>query len=155
MERAILFITPPQETDLSLGIQSLVASASQQNVHIYVWLVAAKEAFDLPEIEQLRNLADQTHATFFAFSHDEPVPDLATLLEPLRYIYRLGYDSKITTAGSQQIAAQVTIGVELITTQPQSFELNLQPPAPLLLLDELFPINRLPELPVLLVTWFL
>ncbi len=73
----------------------------------------------LPEIDQLRNLADQTHATFFAFSHDEPVPDLETLLEPLRYVYQLGYDSQIATAGAQQVAAQVTIGGEQVTTPAQ------------------------------------
>jgi hypothetical protein len=133
MERAILFITPPQGTDVSLGLQSIIASATQQNIHIYVWLVAAPEVFDLPEIEQLRNLADQTHAAFFAFSLDETVPDLESLLEPLRYIYQLGYDSQIAIAGTQQVAAQVTIGSELITTQPQSFDLNLQAPAPTLL----------------------
>ncbi len=129
MERAILFITPPQETDVSLGLQSIISSASQQNIHIYVWLVAAQEVFDLPEIDQLRNLADQTHATFFEFSHSETVPDLGTLLEPLRYVYQLVYDSRIATAGTQQVTAQVTIGNQLITTQPMPFELNLQSPA--------------------------
>jgi hypothetical protein len=133
MERAILFITPPQETDVSLGLQSIIASASQQNIHIYVWLVAAPEVFDSVETDQLQNLADQTHATFFAFSHDEPVPDLETLLEPLCYVYQLGYNSQIASAGSQQVAAQVTIGTEIITTSVQSFELNLQPPAPTIL----------------------
>jgi hypothetical protein len=129
MERAILFITPPQETDVSLGLQSIIASASQQNIHIYVWLVAAQEVFDLPEIDPLRNLADQTHAAFFAFSHDEIVPDLETLLEPLRYVYQLGYDSQIAIAGAQQVSAQVTMGSELITTPPIAFELSLQSPA--------------------------
>ena len=130
MERAILFITSPQETDVSLGLQSIISSASQQNIHINVWLVAAAEEFDSPATNQLRHLADQTHATFFAFSHNEPVPNLETLLEPLRYIYQLGYNSQITSAGSQQVAAQVTLGNESITTSEQSFELNLQPPVP-------------------------
>jgi hypothetical protein len=133
MERAILFITPPQETDVSLGLQSIIASASQQNIHIFVWLVAAPEVIDLPEIDQLRNLTNQTHAAFFAFSHDETVPDLETLLEPLRYIYQLSYDSHISTTGPQQIAAQLTLGTELITTPAQSFEVNLQSPVPTLL----------------------
>ncbi|MFZ2096619.1 MAG: hypothetical protein WAV05_08275, partial [Anaerolineales bacterium] len=130
MERAILFITPPQETDVSLGLQSIIASATQQDVHIFVWLVASQDVFELPEIDQLRGLAEQTQAAFFAFSHEEPVPDLETMLEPLRYIYRFGYDSQITTAGSQQVLAQVNIAGEQIATQPITFELNLQPPVP-------------------------
>ena len=134
MERAILFITSPQPGEVSLGLQSIITTAIQQNIHIFVWLLAYPEVFDLPETDLLRNLADQTHATFFAFSQEEPVPDLEALLEPLRYIYQLGYDSQITTPGAQQVAAQVTITGELVTTQPQSFELNLQAPVPMLLL---------------------
>jgi hypothetical protein len=133
MERAILFITPPQEDNISLGLQSIIASARQQNIHIFVWMIGSQEVFDLPEAQLLQNLADQTHATYFAFSHDEPVPDLESLLEPLRYVYQLGYDSQIATAGSQQVAVQVTVGSEQITTQPQSFELDLQAPAPMFL----------------------
>jgi len=133
MERAVLFITPPQLTDVSVGLQSIAASATQQNIRIYVWLVSPQEYFDLPEAGQLRTLAEQTRATFFAFSHDEPVPDLETLLEPLRYVYRLAYDSHIATAGPQQVAAQVTIGTEQVITPVQTFELNLKPPAPSLI----------------------
>jgi hypothetical protein len=133
MERAILFITPPQNAEVSLGLQSIISSASQQNIHIYVWMIGSQEVFDLPETDLLRNLAGQTGGTFFAFSHDEPVPDLESFLEPLRYIYQLGYDSQITTAGSQQVAAQVTVGSEQTTTQPQPFELDLQAPVPMLL----------------------
>jgi len=129
MERAILFITPPQPSDVSLGLQSIISSASQQNIHVNVWLVAPPENLQLPETDLLRNLATQTHATFFAFSHDEPVPDLESLLEPLRYIYQLGYESRITAPGTQQVAAVVSLGGESITTQVQEFELDLQPPA--------------------------
>jgi hypothetical protein len=113
--------------------RAIISSASQQSVHIYVWLLAAPEAFESPGINQLRNLAGQTHAAFFAFSHDESVPDLETLLEPLRYIYQLSYDSQVTSPGSHQVAAQVTTASELVTTPQQSFTLDLQPPVPSLL----------------------
>ena len=133
MERAILFITPPQDPGVSLGLKSLISSASQQKIHIYVWLLAAPEVFDLPAVDELRGLADQTHGAFFTFSHDEAVPDLETLLEPLRFVYRLGYDSQVTAAGSHQLAAQVVNSSEQLTSEPQSFELDLQPPVPTLL----------------------
>ncbi|HEX9091090.1 MAG TPA: Ig-like domain-containing protein, partial [Anaerolineales bacterium] len=147
MERAILFITPPQSADVSTGLQSIIASAAEQNIHIYVWLVASREVFDLPEIDQLRNLADQTRAAFFAFSYDETVPDLETLLEPLRYIYQLGYDSKVAAAGTQQVTAQVNIGTEKITTQPQSFEIDLLSPAPTILNPPTEIIRNFPSRP--------
>jgi hypothetical protein len=133
MERAILFITPPQSSDVSLGLQSIIASAAQQNIHIFVWLLASQDVFDLPQTDLLRNLADQTHAAFFAFSHDEPVPDLDTLLEPLRYVYQLEYASQAAASGQQQVAAQVTIDGELVSSQPQPFELNLLAPSVVIL----------------------
>lgn len=133
MERAILFITPPQETDVSLGLQSIISSANQQNIHIYVWLLAAPEVFESPGVNLLHSLADQTHGAFFAFSHDETVPDLETLLAPLRYVYQLGYDSQVTSPGSHQVAAQVTTTSEQVTSPLQSFELDLQAPVPTLL----------------------
>jgi len=151
-ERAILFITPPQVIDVSLGLQSIITSAHQQNIHIFVWMVGSQDVFDSPEAELLRNLANQTQATYFAFSRDEPVPDVESLLQPLRFIYQLGYTSQITTPGSQKVAAQVNIGSEFITTESQPFELDLQAPVPSLLNlpDEIirtFPIQSTPEIP--------
>jgi hypothetical protein len=130
MERAILFITPPQSSEVSLGLQSIIASANQQNIHIFVWLVASQEVFELPETDLLRNLAEQTQGSFFAFDHDEPVPDLESIQEPLRYIYQVKYESQVTTAGSQQVSAQVMVGNEPVVTQPQVFDLSLQAPEP-------------------------
>jgi hypothetical protein len=133
MERAILFITPPQETDVSLGLQSIISSANQQNIHVYVWLLAAPEVFETPAIDLLRGLANQTRGAFFAFSRDEAVPDLETLIEPLRYVYQLSYDSLVTSPGTHQLSAQVTTASEQLTSAPQSFELDLQAPVPTLL----------------------
>ncbi len=128
MERAILFITPPQEADNSMGLQSIIASARQQGIQISVWLLAAPEVFSSPSVEQLRTLADQTRGTFFAFSHDESVPAIESLLEPLRHVYQLCYHSQVTSSGSHQLVAQVTHGTDLITTPAMTFELDLQPP---------------------------
>jgi hypothetical protein len=133
IKRSVLFITSPIETDVSLGIQSIIASAAQQDIHISVWLLASQDVFELPQIDQLRDLAARAQGTFFAFSHEEPVPDLETILEPLRYVYKIGYDSQISTPGTQQVLAQVIIGGEPFTTPPISFELNLLPPVPALL----------------------
>ncbi len=128
MERAILYITPPLEADNSMGLQSMIASARQQNIHIFVWLLAAPETLSLPAADQLKGLADQTTGSFFAFSHDEAVPDLETFLEPLRYVYTLGYNSQAITPGPHQVVAQVKNGTELTSSPPVSFDLDLMPP---------------------------
>jgi len=141
MERAILFITTPLQTDASIGLQSIIASANQQNIHIFVWVLAAQEAFLAPEITQLRNLAEQTQGSFWGFSHDEPVPALESLLEPLRYIYQLGYASRVTSAGSHQLSAQTAIDGSPLTSPNKEFEVNLQAPN-LAILDPPLEITR-------------
>jgi len=133
MQRAILFITPPLGSEVSLGLQSIVAGAIQQHIRIFVWLIAAPEVFSLPEVDSLRSMAEQTQGAFFAFAHDETVPDLETLIEPLRHIYLLHYNSQINNTGPQELFAQVNIGGEVITTTAQSFQLDLQAPAPVFL----------------------
>ena len=40
---------------------------------------------------------------------------------------------QITTSGTHQVLAQVMVGSEQVTTEPQSFELTLQAPAPVFL----------------------
>ncbi|MGE5124308.1 MAG: FHA domain-containing protein [Acidobacteriaceae bacterium] len=147
MERAILFITPPQPDEVSLGLQSIITRAIQQNIRIYVWLVAAQESFDLPAINLLRDLAVQTQAGFFAFSHDEPVPDLETILEPLRYVYRLRYDSQVTHPGSQQVLAQISTADQVLTTQVEAFDIDLQAPVVTVLNIPVEIVRSFPNLP--------
>ena len=128
MERAVLFITPPQVADITAGLQTLAARANQQNIHIYVWLVSAADYFGLPGANQLAAFAAQTGGGYFAFSGIEAVPDLETYLEPLRPAYRLVYASRVAAAGTHQVSAQVNLPEGLLESPAQSFEVNLQPP---------------------------
>jgi hypothetical protein len=132
MERAVLFITPPQVADITAGLQTLAARANQQNIHIYIWLVSAADYFGLPGASQLAAFAAQTNGSFFAFSGTEAVPDLESYLEPLRPAYRLVFDSHVAAAGTHQVSAQVNLPEGMLVSPVQSFEVNLQPPDPLL-----------------------
>lgn len=132
MERAVLYITPPQTADITAGLQTLAARANQQNIHIFVWLVGAPESFYQLTAEQLATLAGQTRGSFLTFSGTEPIPDLESYLEPLRPVYRLEYTSQAATAGAHQISAQVSLPEGLLNSPPQAFEVNLQPPSPVL-----------------------
>jgi hypothetical protein len=133
MERAVLFITPPQVTDVTAGLQTLAARANQQNIHIYVWLVSTADYFSLPGATQLISLASQTGGGFFAFSGTEAIPDLETYLEPLRPVYRLVYASDVAAAGPHQVSARVNLPEGPLTSPAQSFEVNLLAPEPQLI----------------------
>jgi hypothetical protein len=141
MGRAILFITPPLEGDLSLGLQTLASRAQQQEVRIFVWMVASSDTFTSRAASQLAELASQTNGYFFAYSGIEAIPDLKGYLEPLSSVYQFSYDSSILEAGTHEIYLEIytqrvwrdgvfTAKDILTSTAPYSFDLDIQPPNP-------------------------
>jgi hypothetical protein len=131
MGRAILFITSLPSIDLTVGLKSLAGSASQQGVHISIWLVASPDQSNSPAVFQLQELAKQTHGQFFFYSGIETLPDIETLIQPVQDSYRLAYESKITTSAPHTLTAQIDLGGIKIKTPVLSFELNIQAPNPM------------------------
>ncbi|HUV27587.1 MAG TPA: FHA domain-containing protein [Anaerolineales bacterium] len=129
MSSAVLFVTPLPAQDVSLGLQSLAARATQQGVKIFIWLVASAELFSSPEAEQMRFLAEETGGALFAYSGQEPIPSPENFLEALRNTYFLAYDSQISTSGPHQTSAEVTIEGLTITSPEQAFDLEVVPPS--------------------------
>jgi hypothetical protein len=133
MKRGVLFITAPQTSDVTAGLQSLASRASQQGIRVSVWLVAPSNYAGLPGTTQLQDFASQTGGRFFMFTGSETVPDLEGYIEPLRSVYRLEYDSHIATSGMHQVTAQVSLPSQeegAVTSPSQSFEIDLQAPQP-------------------------
>jgi hypothetical protein len=128
MERAVLFVTPLPEQDISLGLQSLAARASQQGVRIFIWLIASSELFTSPEAEQLAILSEQTGGKLYAYSGQEPIPFLEEYLEQLRNTYFLSYDSHITSSGPHIITAEVNLNGAVINSPQQDLDLEVLPP---------------------------
>ncbi len=129
MGRAVLFVTPLPGQDVSLGLQSLAARATQQGVKIFIWLVASSELFSSPEAEQLALLAEQTGGTLFAYSGQESIPSPEEFLEATRNAYFLAYDSQITSSGPHQVSAEVNIDGQSYPSQVQEFDLEVSPPS--------------------------
>lgn len=129
MSAAILFITPLPGQEVSLGLQSLAARATQQGVKIYIWLVASSEQFSSPEAEQMRLLAEQTGGTLFNYSGQEIIPSPEDFLDELRNTYALSYNSSITTSGVHQISAEINYQSQLLTSPAQEIELEVFPPS--------------------------
>lgn len=128
MGRAVLLITSLPEQELGIGLQSLVARASQNGVRIFVCLIASPDRFSSQGAQQLAEMVAQTGGALFAFSGHEPIPNLEEYLEPLRNKYRLVYDSRITASGPHQLAAQVNTGHIDLTSPAQEFALEVHPP---------------------------
>lgn len=133
MGRAVLFISPPPDQDAALVLQNLASIAQQQDVHIFVWIVASQAMFDSTGANQLADLALQSGGQAFMFSGVESFPSIESYIEPLRYIYELTYRSQIRSSGTHQVSARIDLGGEEITTIPRVFELQVEPPNPVFL----------------------
>lgn len=145
MERAILFITAPIEEGVAFSLQELISRANQQNIHIFVWLVAPPEATATPAAAQLRELASQTGGQFYAFSGDEPLPSVESYLNHLRSIYRLEYESNITSGGVHQLAVEIQHGDQQLKSPVVEFDVDLQPPDPAFILPSLELLREIPD----------
>jgi hypothetical protein len=128
MAKVVLFITAPMDPEAGVGLQSIASRAEQLGVRLWIWLVASTERFSSQEANQLKDLARQTGGGYFAYSGLEEIPALEDFLEPLRNTYLLEYDSRITTSGSHQLAAQVNLGGSKVTSNQQEFNLEVLPP---------------------------
>ncbi|MBU2609756.1 MAG: FHA domain-containing protein [Chloroflexi bacterium] len=132
MKRAVLFITPLPEREAIPTLQSLAARAAQLKIRVYVWMVAPKDYFSTSGAIALKELAAQTGGQAFPFSGEEALPDLETYLIPLRHTYTLTYTSAIKTPGSHTLTIQVDLEGQTASAAPLTFELDVQPPNPIL-----------------------
>jgi hypothetical protein len=130
MGRAVLFITPPPDTESIPSMENIFSQALGNEIPIFVWMVASSGGLGTQGAQRLIELTEASGGQVFTFTGEETLPDPETYYEPLRSIYHLTYESQVTSSGAHQLVAQVQIGGELVSTPPQSFEINIQPPTP-------------------------
>lgn len=133
MGRGVLFITPLPGQESLAALPSLLSIARDQGVRIYIWLVSSRAYFDSNSAEQLRDFASQTGGKLFPYSGEEPLPNVNSYVDPLRYIYSLTYQSQITSGESHQMMVVVDTNNIETRSQPIEFTLSVQPPNPIFL----------------------
>jgi hypothetical protein len=143
MERDILLITSPMQGDLSFNIQNLLSQAGQKNIHFFVWFVTSQENFDPDTAYSFTELVNQTGGSFFTFTGSETIPSLESYLEPQRSLYQLSYDSELKTGGNHNVLVTLIHSGQTVRTQPQEFNIDLQPPDPAFISPQL-KIHRKP-----------
>lgn len=128
MEKAVLFITSPLSGDQTINIQNLIARAKQDRVRIYIWLVAPSSLLNSQSAYDLIELSNQTMGKLTTISTPLNIPSPETILEPLRDVYTLTYQSQIRNGGDQQMQAEIIFGEQSIKTPTLAFQLNLTAP---------------------------
>lgn len=135
MKRFLLYVTPlPQAGSLD-ALNNLSQRAVQLGVRVCVWLLASPNAATrTPElVAPLQAMADQSGGSLFFFSGSETLPDLEQAIAPLRQVYQAQWTSRIAESGMQQLAVKVQHGGQDLTSAPERFSLEVQPPNPIFL----------------------
>jgi hypothetical protein len=155
MKRSILFVTSPTSVDALPILQNLTERAMAQQVRVDVWIVASVDFFSASGATALKDLAIQTGGQYVLFSGVEPLPGLETYLAPLRLTYRLTYASDILKSGGHTLAVQAALDGETITSAPLTFELDIQPPNPILVAPPAQIVRHAPDERTTAITAFL
>lgn len=130
-QAAVLWITPLPAEDLLAKLPELSQQAQQARVHVSVWMVGQQAEIESDGGAALNQLATETGGQFFAFSGVEQLPDVETLLSPLRGAYLVTYTSHARESGAQKLVAEVTASDGTFSSEPQAYDLQVQAPNPM------------------------
>lgn len=129
---AILYITPHFDARDIGTLEALQARLVENRVRVFVWLIDSENYFNDRTAVAVKSLALQTGGQYFAFSGLEPFPDLEAYFAPLRNGYSLKYTSSLNAPGEHTLEVQVKTSTQTLTSPPQTFQVDIQPPNPFL-----------------------
>jgi len=145
MKRAILFITPHSEDpNIAAALEPFIQRAIKNNVHIFVWFVDAGKTFTTTSAAAFNNLATQTGGSMFMYSGLERFPDPEVHFSALRKVYALSYTSRLKVAGEHSLRVKATLPAGPLATPEQKFSVDIQPPNPFPLTNDLNITRRAP-----------
>lgn len=132
MKRVVLYVCALPNSASIPVLQNLTRRAVDLNIRVHVWLVTSQDLFTTSAATALKDLAIRTGGQYVLFTGSETLPDPETYLAPLRHLYTLTYSSAIRTTGSHSLFAQVSVNGAALASNTLSFDLNVQPPNPIL-----------------------
>jgi hypothetical protein len=130
MGRVVLFLTQGIPDQQQEALQSQIDRADQAGVRLHIGFVSAASLFESNAAVRLQAAALQTDGQYFAYSNDEPLPDLNLIIESSRRAYLLEYRSQVSTPGTHNITVMVNTDSGELLSNTVSFEANLAAPIP-------------------------
>jgi hypothetical protein len=141
----VLYITSvPSAGDIPV-LQNLTQRAVAGHIRVHIWIVAPQDFFSTSGATALKDLAIQTGGQSVLFSGEQPLPSPEMYLAPLRHAYRLAYSSGILTSGGHTLTAQVSLDGETVASAALPFELDVQPPNPILVAPPVQIVRTAPD----------
>ena len=146
MKRAILFITPhTDDVNIEAALEPYIQRAVKNNIRVFVWLVDSQTTFNTTSAAAFNNLALQTGGSMFTYSGSERFPDPELYFSGLRRVYTFSYTSRAKTSGEHTLSANVNLPSGTVTSDEQTFSVDVQPPNPFPLTNSLQITRRAPE----------
>jgi hypothetical protein len=145
MKRVLLFISSLPQPEEIPALQNLAARANDLGIYVNVWIVASRDFFTTSGATALKDLALRTGGAYVTFSGQEPLPDVEDYLLPYRNLYRLTYPSAVNTSGIHELVVQVSLDGQPVASAAQTFEIEVRPPNPILVLPPEQITRQLPD----------
>ncbi len=143
MKRVILYVTPQLNVTNVSAIAGLIDRAVQQEVKVIVWLVgpATVESSNPTVVDPLKEMTARTGGAFFLYSGEGDLPNPEEYLNPMRNLYRAGYQSELNVKGNHRLVATICRADLQVTSAPYSFPLSVLPPN-MVILNPIYAIER-------------
>ena len=132
-DKVLLFITPPPDADQIDALWALAEEARSAGIQVNVWMVGDELYLLNDQGGALMNLASVTGGQFFHYMGEESIPGPEEYLASLGYVYQITYESEIRSTGTYPFYIEISQADLHITSESQSFYIDVQPPKPILI----------------------
>lgn len=129
---AVWWITATPRAEVLAGTADWQASLAERGIPLFVWQIDSPSTFESEAAVALQSFAQASGGQWFAFSGNEEFPAPENYFAPFRQAYFFRYDSLLHSAGTHEVQLQAQIDGATVISQTFSFDLEIQPPNPIL-----------------------
>lgn len=132
MGTAIWWVTATPRDEVLAGAADWQASLAELGIPLFIWQIDSPSTFESEAALAMQTFAQGSGGQWFTFSGIEEFPSPENYFAPFRQAYFFQYDSLLHSAGAHEVRLQMQMDGATIVSQPLSFDLEIQPPNPIL-----------------------
>jgi hypothetical protein len=132
MGTAIFWVTATPQAASLTAMSEWGTTLTDLGIPLFIWQIDSPSNFESDAAISLQSVAQASGGQMFNFSGPETLPSPEDYFASLRTAYFFQYTSHLRNAGSHEVAVQFQREGANVTSQPISFELEIQPPSPIL-----------------------
>ena len=129
---AIWWVTATPTAQTMAAAPEWQAVLAERGIPLFIWQIDSPSTFESPAAFSLQALAEASGGQWFGFSGGQVFPSPEDYFSPFRSAYFFQYSSQLHTSGNHQVQLQMVSEGAAVTSQALSFDLDIQPPNPIL-----------------------